>query len=134
MRMPRFTIRRLMMAVGVLGCGFALLAWMIKGPEEAGAAEAERDIAAGVLRLKTYGLPAHWYDDYQKMMKSRLGVEIKPVAACVVTSTLTRNVGGYNRRMEEEITRRFGAAAHDQIVAQAQNGTGSALNPTPASP
>jgi hypothetical protein len=59
MRAPRFTVRRLMVAMGVLTCGLALLAVMIKGPKEVGAAEAERDIAAGILRLKTYGLPAH---------------------------------------------------------------------------
>ena len=99
MRMPRFTLSRLMVVVGVLACAFTLVALMMKGPEEVGAAEAERDIAAGVLRLKTYGLPAHWFSDYQNLIKSRLGVEIKPVAGCLVTENLTKNVGGYNRRM-----------------------------------
>jgi hypothetical protein len=128
MRIPRFTVRRLMMAVGVLACGLALVAVMIKGPEEVGAAEAERDIAAGILRLKTYGLPAPWFVDYQNLMKSRLGVEIKPVAGCVVTDYLTKNAGGYNRRMNEEIARRFGARAHDQIVGLAQKGASSGIS------
>ncbi len=121
MRMPRFTVRRLMMGVAALACGLALLAMLIRGPEEAGAAEAERDIAAGVLRLKTYGLPAHWYFKYQELMKSRLGVEIKPVAGCVVDESLRGNVTGYNRRMNAEIARRFGAGAQDKIVAEAQS-------------
>jgi hypothetical protein len=120
--MPRFTIRRLMMAVAALACGLSLFAWMIRSPEEAGAAEAERDIAAGVLRLKTYGLPAHWIGEYQDLMKSRLGVEIRPVAGCVVPESLRRNAGAYNRRMEAEISRRFGAGAQAKIVAEARSG------------
>jgi hypothetical protein len=61
-------------------------------------------------------------------MKSRLGVEIKPVAGCVVTENLRTNVAGYNRRMNEEIARRFGAGAHDQIVGLAQTGASSGIS------
>jgi hypothetical protein len=127
MRILQFTIRRLMLAVMVLACGIAFLVWVIRGPEEAGAAEAERDIAAGVLCLKTYGLPAHWFFDYSNLMKSKLGVEIRPVAGCLVDDTLVRNVGAYNRRMDTEINRRFGVGAQDKIFAEAQNPVHSAI-------
>ncbi len=127
MRIPRFTLRRLMMAVAVLACGLGFLVWAIQGPEKAGAAEAERDIAAGVLRLKTYGLPAHWFGDYSSLMQSRLGVEIRPVAGCVVTESLVRNVQGYNKRMNEEIASRFGPGAQDKVVADAQSRPVSSL-------
>jgi len=127
MRIPRFTIRRLMMGMAVMACGLSFLIWVIRGPEEAGAAEAERDIAAGVLRLKSYGLPAHWFGDYARLMQSRLGVEIKPVAGCVVTTSLVRNVQGYNKRMTEEIIRRFGPGAQDKIITEAQTGPTSVL-------
>jgi hypothetical protein len=56
-------------------------------------------------------------------MKSRLGVELEAVASCTVDIGLVRNATGYNNRMELEITKRFGAGAHDSVVAEAQKGT-----------
>jgi hypothetical protein len=98
----------------------ALIAPGCSGPESAGGAEAERDIAAGVLRLKTYGLPAPWYARYAGLMRQRLGVELRGVAGCDVDDGLRRKVEGYNRRMEVEIARRFGPAAHDAILSESQ--------------
>jgi hypothetical protein len=120
MRIPRFTVRRIMLAIAAVAGCLAVGAVLIQSPEDAGAAEARKDIAAGKLRLKTYGLPAHWFGNYSNLMKSRLGVETESVAGCVVNDGLIRNVAGYNARMEVEIDRRFGAGAHDKIVAEAQ--------------
>jgi hypothetical protein len=132
----RFTVRRLMLAVAALAGVFAVAAVLYQSPEDAGAAEARKDIAAGNLRLKGYGLPAHWFGQYSNLMKSRLGVEIKWVAGCVVDDRLTRNVAGYNARMEKEIAKRFGAGAHDKIVAEAQTTftTPPSTVPAPAPP
>ena len=60
----RFTVRRLMLAVAALAGVFAVAAVLYQSPEDAGAAEARKDIAAGNLRLKGYGLPAHWFGQY----------------------------------------------------------------------
>ena len=130
MRVPRvrFTVRRLMLAIAVLAGGLAVGAVLSQTPEDAGAAEARRDIAAGKLRLKTYGLTAPWFGNYTNLMKSRLGVETVSVAGCVVDDGLIRNVAGYNARMENEVARRFGVGAHDKIVAEAQ----TILIPPPA--
>jgi hypothetical protein len=120
-----------MLAMAALAGGLAVGAMLIQSPEGAGAAEARRDIAAGKLRLKTYGLTAPWFGNYTNLMKSRLGVETVSVAGCVVDDGLIRNVAGYNARMDEEIARRFGAGAHDEIVAQAQT---ILIPPPPAVP
>jgi hypothetical protein len=85
-----------------------------------GTAEAERGIAAGVLRLKTYGLPPPWHATYAGLMKQRLGVELRGVAGCNVDDGLRRRVEGYNRRMEAEIARRFGPAAHTTILSESR--------------
>ena len=90
------------------------------GPEAEGRADAERDLATGALGLKTYGLPASWAVDYDRLMQSRLGVRIQPVAGCLVDSKLSRYVAGYNGVMEQEIAKRFGPGAEDAIVAEAK--------------
>ncbi len=95
-------------------------------PERQGEAEAERDVAAGVLRLKTYGLPAPWFTEYSTLMRDRLGVSLQGVAGCVVDERLRLHVEGYNRRMEKEIGQKFGADAHAAIVKEAQQKVGFA--------
>jgi hypothetical protein len=113
--------------LGMLGTSVAALAlasWGCSSPEAAGAADAERDIAAGVLRLKTYGLPSPWFFEYAELMEARLGVEIQGVAGCDVDDGLRRRVAGYNRRVEREIRERFGPAAQETIEAEAKEKSG----------
>src|SRR5437016_6143300 len=63
-------------------------------PKGRGLAEARRDIAAGKLRLKTYGLPRDYGRPevecglYEKVAKERLGLEMERIAECVVTESL----------------------------------------------
>jgi hypothetical protein len=106
-------------------CVLALIALGCSSYESAGLAEAERDIAAGTLRIKTYGLPAPWFTQYIDLMQSRLGVEVKPVAGCVVDDALTESVTGYNRRMMAEIARKFGPDAMSKVEQDAQKTGGS---------
>jgi hypothetical protein len=89
----------------------------VKGEAET---EAERDIAAGTLRIKTYGYPVEWIGKYRQLMHNRLGVELMTVAGCVVTEELVENVRGYNRRMKQEIAARFGPNALDDIRKEAE--------------
>jgi len=96
-------------------------------PEREGRSDAERDIAAGVLRLKTYGLyrPVPWRVEYERLMKERLRVELEPVPGCDVDDHLRRSAEGYNRRMEQEISKRFGSGAHDAILTEARKRAGA---------
>jgi hypothetical protein len=120
MRVSRFPIRRLSIAAASFAAVFALFLVMLRRPEDRGAAEAERDISAGTLRLKTYGLPAPWFGTYSSLMKTRLGVELQGVAGCDVDEGLRRSVNGYNARMETEIAKRLGTGAHEAIVDEAR--------------
>lgn len=98
----------------------ALIALGCSSDDSAGFAEAERDIAAGTLRIKTYGLPGPSFVESIALMQSRLGVEVKPVAGCLVDDALRENVTGYNRRMMAEIARKFGPDAMAKIERDAQ--------------
>ena len=97
--------------LALLGCN---------SPAANGEAEAERDIAAGTLKIRTYGLPAPWCPKAGKLLQDRLGVRLEAVAGCVVTDELTENVRGYNSRMKREIAARFGPNAVDDIFKQAE--------------
>jgi hypothetical protein len=84
-----------------------------------GKAEADRDIKAGVLRIKIYGLPGPGEAEYQQLLKERLGVELARVAGCCVTVDLTESVRGYNERMTAMIEQRFGQGALTRIEKEA---------------
>jgi hypothetical protein len=103
-----------------------LIFWGCSGPEQAGIAEAERDIAAGTLRLKYHGLLPHWHDTYCDLMRQRLGVSMQAVAGCDDNADLRQQVQAYNDRMEREISTRFGPSAHQSIIAEAQKHSESA--------
>jgi hypothetical protein len=97
--------------LSVLGCN---------NPAAKGEAEAERDIAAGTLKIKTYGLPVPWRPKAGQLLEDQLGVRLETVAGCVVTDELTENVRGYNSRMKREIAARFGPNAVDEIFKEAE--------------
>ncbi|MFO0875566.1 MAG: DUF1080 domain-containing protein [Phycisphaerales bacterium] len=87
---------------------------------KAGAEEARADIGRGVLKLRTFGLPAVWAGDYHELLRTRLGVEIEGVAGCIVDERIVETTKGYNEVMRTEIARRFGAKALDQVQVDAE--------------
>jgi hypothetical protein len=86
-----------------------------------GRKEAEADLSRGTLKLKTFGLPSTWYPNYEKLLKDRLGVELERIAACVVAPSAVDYAAGYNRRVEAEIERRFGAGALERVADRAKS-------------
>jgi hypothetical protein len=107
----------------ILPLMFAAALLVVSGcssPAAEGEAEAERDIAAGTLKLKTYGYPFRWIDRYAQLHWERLGVKREVVAGCVVTKNLVENTRGYNQRVKREIASRFGPTALDDISKQAE--------------
>jgi hypothetical protein len=71
-----------------------------------GRLEASRDIHNGTLTLKTYGYPM-FNDPYPSMLKKH-GIEIVPVAGCVVIPGEVAAWDAYNDAMTAEISRRYG--------------------------
>jgi hypothetical protein len=97
------------------GCADAKGRWRAEST-----AEAERDLKAGKLRLKTYGLPAPWSGRFRALAREKLGVEIEAVAGCVVGEDLLERTAGYNGPMRQEINRRFGPGALDKLAEEAR--------------
>ena len=98
----------------------ALLAVSLFGfrPVDSGAArrgrmEAARDIRAGQLILRTYGLAGS--AAYPREVLQRYGLKVQVVAGCVVDPRLIAETGGYNDAMRAEIKRRFGVAALNDL-------------------
>jgi len=73
-----------------------------------GVRDARRDLAAGRMRMLTYGYPAGWLVDYRAAL-ARDGIELEAVAGCMVTYELTEHARGYNAIMEKGIARLLGA-------------------------
>lgn len=94
-------------------------AWHELRARHEGRMEAERDIAAGDLRLRTYGLPMSWDETLAKLLAERIGVEIDLVAGCLVTPELLAETTAYNETVEAEIARRFGAGTLKSIEKEA---------------
>jgi hypothetical protein len=105
-------VRKTTAIIVFLALVLGLLAYFIwpAAPGAAGRDAAERDIAAGKLRLKSYSPPAPpWYQEYVRLLQTRHGIEIEGVAGCDVSETFVACVEGYNERMLREIRNRFGA-------------------------
>jgi hypothetical protein len=106
---------------GLIAAFVLVLAYWWADPRAAGQAAAERDLAAGRLRLKGYGLPPPWYPEYVRLLRERYGIEMEGVAGCVVTESLVAEVEGYNERMLREIHCRFGAEALKRVARDARH-------------
>ena len=86
---------------------------------EDGRHEAQRDIREGKLILRSYGLMAGGTSPYTRLLFERLGVRTRAVAGCVVDATIIEKTSAYNEVMKEEISRRFGAEALEEIASLA---------------
>jgi hypothetical protein len=81
------------------------------GWRAAGRQEAEWDIAAGRMKVRTYGYMAGIgpeADRLRRRLRNRYGLELEAVAQCVVSEELVERVRGYNGRIREQVARTFG--------------------------
>lgn len=115
MRQPLLLLAASAVLLAALGCGDPKARWRAEGR-----AEAERNLAAGKLGLKTYGLPAPWSWKYRDIAREKLGVEFNAVAGCVVDDELVERAAGYNEPMQREIDRRHGPGALQKLAEVAR--------------
>lgn len=90
-----------MIAVCFLSAVLPPLLW-----EAEGRAEAERDIAAGTMKLKIYGHFAGLTATdaiAREKLRERFGIELVAVAQCVVSAEQVANAEAYNDRIREEV-------------------------------
>jgi hypothetical protein len=82
---------------------------------EAADEAAERDIDAGRLRITVFGMPDPSDIAYHQLLQEQLGVEVL-LGGCILP---VNDLKVYDRRMREEIERRFGAGILKDIRDQA---------------
>jgi hypothetical protein len=81
--------------------------WSASAPLR-GRMAARSDIQRGHYRILSYGLPPSWLPDYARLLKERYGVELHPVAGCIVSNGLVSYVDGYDEISAAAIIRKFG--------------------------
>ena len=84
-----------------------------------GAAEATQDIVNGHPKLKVFGLPAPWINEYAKLLKERLSIEQERIAGCVVNQDLLTYARAYNSVIQEEAEKKYGRDIFNQLWQEA---------------
>jgi len=82
-------------------------AWWLAAPVR-GHVAARFDIVRGHYRILTYGLPPSWRPEYARLLKERYGVELHPVAGCIVSPALVSYVDSYDDESAAAAIRKFG--------------------------
>ena len=99
---------------------FGLFAILMAGCSDGsvGTKEAERDISVGILKIKTYGMQGDADKEYAALLKDRCSVtvEYKPGK---VSSDEEKQIGSYNKRMEQEIKKKYGDDILDKLHQEA---------------
>ncbi len=88
-----------------------------------GRADALKELAQGTLALETMGLPPRSRGAYMDLLKQRHGIQLRAVAGCLVTPSLTGHARGFNEVMLAEIQKRFGPDALAQAERDAESQT-----------
>lgn len=73
-----------------------------------GKAAAEINVRGGKLTILTYGMPSKGYRRYWQLLHERYGIEVKPVAGCVVSEDLMDFANAFNDVTIEAARRKYG--------------------------
>jgi hypothetical protein len=95
-----------------------LRAWKYFSAYRTGRADAERDVAAGILAIEEFGLGAGTGHSV-RLLRERYGIEIRATAGCIVNEKILGHGAGYNAVSEAEIDRRVGS---DRVAAVRKEG------------
>jgi hypothetical protein len=97
----------------------SLAAWWIAAPVR-GKFAAHLDVARGNYRLLTFGLPPSWRGEYARLLRERYGVELKPVAGCIVSQGLIWYVDAYDEVSAAAATRKYGHDIFEECEKEAR--------------
>jgi len=100
--MSRHKFAFLSAVVVLLAMGFLLHGTLL------GFIRAHWDILHGHRRVMSYGRPAAWAGEYQRLLLDRYGVRLEWVAGCVVPYSMVSYTDAYNYVSEASIKRQFG--------------------------
>jgi hypothetical protein len=87
---------------------------------EAGKAQAQEDIANGILAIEHAGFPMRYDGEYVRLLKHRYGFELRRVAYCVVHEEVEEHMRGYNKIAHAEIGHRFGEGCLSKTMQEAE--------------
>ena len=76
-----------------------------------GRQQALRDLAAGKLRIHTYGMASMRRIHYRKVLLDLYNVKLVAVAGCLLSRGLKAHTKAYNKVMFDAIVKRFGSDA-----------------------
>jgi hypothetical protein len=82
--------------------------WQYFSAYRAGRADAEKDVAAGILAIEEYGFGAGFGPGVD-LLCDRYQIEVRPIAQCAVDESILGHAAGYNAVSEREIDRRVGS-------------------------
>lgn len=91
--------------------------WQYYSAYWAGRADAEKDVAAGILAIEEYGFGA---GSGSSILRNRHQIEIRAVAQCMVDEKILGHAAGYNSVSEPEIDRSVG---RDRVAATREEGS-----------
>lgn len=92
-------------------------AWEGETPgRERGKAAAEINVRSGKFTILTYGLRSRGFPRFQRTLQERYGIEVKPVAGCVVSEDLVEFANAFNDVTIEAARRKYG----HNVVAEAK--------------
>lgn len=98
------------MVLGLLICGCASSKW---SASMTGETDARKEIGKGVMALEVYGFGAGAPTAYEDYLIRR-GVEVRPVAGCVVDNQIIGHAKGFNRVMKRGIREKLGGDVFDK--------------------
>jgi hypothetical protein len=84
-----------------------------------GKKEAEADISRGAPKLFLYGKTRGDIEERTAIFKQRFGVELDPLAGCIVSEPLVAFAGAYNAAIRSHIAAKFGATAFEEAEREA---------------
>jgi len=100
--------QRLAAVVGLAAMLLAMVGAWSAAARVRGRMAARSDLRRGHCRILTYGLPPSWLPEYARLLKERYGVELHPVAGCIVSRTLASYVDSYDAVSAAAANRKFG--------------------------
>jgi hypothetical protein len=78
------------------------------------------DHARGHYEIKAVGLPPHWRGEYARLLQQKYGVEVNPVAGCMVSEDLGWYVEGYNSISGRLLCGEYGKNIFEECADQAR--------------
>lgn len=85
-----------------------------------GKQEAHRDLKAGKMMVKTFGLPQPWIGTYRDILRSQYGVEDEAIAGCIVDDGILDYSRGYNEVSKAFIQKNYKMDIFEKAAEEAR--------------